>query len=170
MLLGHQGAATVAGEQFGQQSAVFGIADDMAARHATPAGFGRRVEQLALVIAAQALQVRRHLLRTQLTHQPPLLVEQATLGAEQQQLVGVQFDGRAGGDILAGQVEDLARGRIAQWRQQHDRALVEQAIDTFAVNPAHFTGVVVVHPFDHADRPRGDQVASRYAQTRTLHR
>ncbi|MNJ17560.1 hypothetical protein D3C77_118430 [compost metagenome] len=170
MLLGHQGAATVTGEQLGQQSAVFGVADDVTARHAAPAGFGRRIEQLALVVAAQALQVRGYLLRTQFTHQPPLLVEQATLSSEQKQLVGAQFDGRTGGDILTGQVEDLARGRVAQWRQQHDRTLVEQAVDTFAVNPAHFAGVVVIHPFDNADRPRGDQVACGYPQARTLHR
>lgn len=30
--------------------------------------------------------------------------------------------------------------------------------------------MVVVHPFEHADRPRRDQVAGRHAQPRALHR
>ncbi|MCY1439679.1 hypothetical protein D9M71_559240 [compost metagenome] len=56
----------------------------MAARHTTTAGLGGGIEQLALIITAQTLHMRRYLLRTQLSHQPPLLVEQATLGSEQQ--------------------------------------------------------------------------------------
>ena len=51
--------------------------------------------------------MRRHLLRAQLADQLAVLVEQAVLGAEQQQLVRAQVDGGAGGDVLAGQVEDL---------------------------------------------------------------
>jgi hypothetical protein len=109
-------------------------------------------------------------LRAQFAHQLPLLVDQARLGAEQQQLVGTQVDGGAGGDVFAGQVEDLAGRRVAQRRQQHDGALVEQAVDALAVDPAHFAGVVVVDAFEHADRPRGDQVAAGHAQARALHR
>ncbi len=96
----------------------------MAACHAAFAGFGRGIQQFALVIAAQALQMRGNLLRAQLTHQLAIGIQQAWLGTEQQQLVGPQFDGGAGGHVFAGQVEDFTRGRVAQRRQQHDGALV----------------------------------------------
>jgi hypothetical protein len=84
-------------------------------------------------------------LRAQFAHQFAVLVSNL-VGAEQQQLVGTQVDGGAGGDVFAGQVEDLAGRRVAQRRQQHDGALVEQAVDAFAVDPAHFAGVVVIDP------------------------
>ncbi len=80
----------------------------MAARHAATAGLGRSVQQFRLIVGAQSLQVRGHLLRTQFAHQPALLVQQAGFGTEQQQFVGGQIDGRAGGDVFTGQVENLA--------------------------------------------------------------
>jgi len=113
--------------------------------------------------------MRSNLLRAQFTHQPSVSVQQARLGAEQQQFVGTQFDGRAGSHVFAGQVEDFTGRRVAQGRQQHDRALVEQAADALAVDAAHFASVVVVHAFEHADRPRSDQVAGGHAQARALH-
>ncbi|MNX98939.1 hypothetical protein D3C86_1313660 [compost metagenome] len=116
LLLRYQRTATVAGEQFGQQCAVLGIADDMAARHAATAGFGGGIQQFCLIVAAQTLQMRRHLLRAQLTHQPSVFVDQAQVGAEQQQLVRAQVDGRAGGDVFAGEVEDFTGRRVTQWR------------------------------------------------------
>ncbi|MOA26945.1 hypothetical protein D3C78_1477770 [compost metagenome] len=56
----------------------------MAARHAAFAGFGRGIQQFALVIAAQALQMRGNLLRAQLTHQLAIGIQQARLGTKQQ--------------------------------------------------------------------------------------
>ena len=170
LLLGHQRTAAVAGKQLGEQGAIFGVADDMAAPYSTPAGFGSGIEQFGLIVAAQALQVRGYLLWAQFTHQAAVLIDQTGIGAEQQQFVGAQIDGGAGGDVFAGQVEDLAGGRIPQRRQQHDRALIQQAVDALAVDPAHFAGVVVVHAFKHADWPCGDQVAAGHAQARALHR
>ncbi|MOA48283.1 hypothetical protein D3C78_1710120 [compost metagenome] len=79
----------------------------MAARHAATAGFGGGIEQLALIITAKTLQMRRHLLWTQFPHQPPLLVDQTALGTEQQQLVGLKLDGGTGRDVFAGQVENF---------------------------------------------------------------
>ncbi|MNZ16039.1 hypothetical protein D3C78_330010 [compost metagenome] len=136
----------------------------MATRHAALAGLGGGIEQLALVITAQPRQVWCNLLRAQLTHQLATLIQQPGFGAEQQQLVGTQFDGGAGGHVFAGQVEDLTGRRIAQRRKQHNRALVEQAADAFAVDAPYFTGVVVVHPFEHADRAGSHQVAAGHAQ------
>ena len=164
LLLVDQGAAAVTGKQLGEQRAVFHVADDMAALDPTAAGLGGGVEQLGLVAATQARQVRRHLLRAQLAHQLAGLVEQAALGGKQQQRVGLQVDGGAGGDVLAGQVEDFPGGRVAERREQHDAALVEQAANALAVDPAHFTGVVIVDAVDHADWPRGDEVAAGDAQ------
>ncbi len=142
----------------------------MAAGDPAAAGFGRGIQQFGLVVGPQALQVRRDLLRTYFPHQSPLGIQQARLGTEQQQFVGLQFDGGAGRDVFAGQVEDLARRRVAQRRQQDDGALVEQAVDALAVDPAHFAGVVVVDAFQHADGPCGDQVARGHPQARALHR
>ncbi len=87
LLLGHQRTATVTGEQFGQQRAIFGVADDVTARHPAPARFSRRVQQLGLIVAAQTLQMRRHLLRAQFADQPAIFIDQAQIGTEQQQLV-----------------------------------------------------------------------------------
>ena len=165
MLLRHQRTATVTGEQFGQQRAVLGVTDDMAARHAATTGFSGGIEQLRLIIAhAQALQMGRHLLRAQFAHQFAVFVDQAELGAEQQQLVRAQINRGAGGDVFAGKVENLTGRRVAQRRQQHDRTLVEQAVDALAVDPTHFAGVVIVDAFQHADRPRRDEVAAGHAQ------
>ena len=38
---------------------------------------------------------------------------------------GIEIDGGAGGDVFQGQIEDFPGGRVAQWREQHDVALVE---------------------------------------------
>ena len=142
----------------------------MAAPYSGLAGLGGGIQQLRLVAAAQALQVRRHLLWTQLAHQLAGFVEQTAFSAEQQQLVGVEVDGGAGGDVLAGQVEDLPGGRIPQRREQDDAAFIQLAVDALAVNAPHFAGVVIVDAIDHANRPRGDEVAAGDAQARTLHR
>ena len=142
----------------------------MTARHTGPAGLGGSIQQLGLVIAAEARQMGRHLLRAQFANQPAVFVQQATLAAEQQQLVRLQVDGRAHGHVFAGEVENLPGGRIAQRRQQHDAALVQQATNALAVDPAHFAGVVIVDAFQHANRPRGDEVATGHPQARALHR
>ena len=68
----------------------------MAAPYSTAAGFSSGIEQFGLIVAAQALQVRRHLLWAQFTHQAAVLIDQTGIGAEQQQLVGTQVDGGAG--------------------------------------------------------------------------
>ncbi|MNO67594.1 hypothetical protein D3C76_584010 [compost metagenome] len=112
----------------------------------------------------------RHLLRAQLADQLALGVQQAAFGAVEDQLFRIQVDGRAHRHVLAGEVEDFPGGRIAERRQQHDAALVEQAVDALAVDPPDFAGVVVVDAVEHADRPRGDQVAGGHAQARALHR
>src|SRR5690554_208538 len=169
LLLIDQGAAAVAGEQLVEQRAVLHVADHVAALHTTATGAGGRLQQAGLVAVAEARQMLADLLRTQLADQPALLVQQPLLGTEQQQLVGAQFDGGAGGHVLAGQVEDLPGGRVAQRGEQHDAALVQLAADALAVDAAHLAGVVVVHPVHHADGPRGDEVAAGDAQARALH-
>jgi len=52
LLLRHQRTATAPGEQLGEQRAVLGIADDVAARHTAFASLGRSIQQFALVVAA----------------------------------------------------------------------------------------------------------------------
>ncbi len=42
-------------------------------------------------------------------------------------------------------------------------ALVQQAIDTLAVDPAHFAGVLIIDTLKHADRPCGDDVAAGHS-------
>jgi len=109
-------------------------------------------------------------LRAQLAHQLAALVEQAGLGAVEHQLVGLQIDGRTGGNVFAGEVEDLPGRRITQRREQHDGALVQQSADALAVDTAHLSGVMQVDAIEHADRPRGNEVATGHAQPRALHR
>lgn len=82
----------------------------MATRHPAFAGFCSSIQQFSLVVAAQALQMRGNLLWAQLAHQLAVLIQQARLGAEQQQLVGTQLDGSTGGYVFAGQVEDFPVG------------------------------------------------------------
>src|SRR5690606_6047684 len=106
----------------------------------------------------------------QFTHQRALFVEQAAFGPEQQQLVGLKVNGRASGDVLAGQVEDFPGGRIAQRRKQHDAAFIELTIDALAVDAPHFAGVLVVDALDHADGPRGNEIAAGDTQACALHR
>ncbi|CAM5620330.1 hypothetical protein SSTU70S_01056 [Stutzerimonas stutzeri] len=170
LLLGHQGAGAIAGEQLVEQRAVVGIADHVTAPHAAAAGLRGGIQQLGLVLAAEAFDVGRNLLRAQLAHQPAALVQQPGFGAIKHQLVGLQIDGGAGGDVLTREVENLAGRRVAQRRQQHDGALVEQAADALAVDAPHLAGVVQVDPVEHADRSRGDEVAAGHAQPRALHR
>ncbi len=114
LFLRHQGAAAVAGEEFVEQRAVVGIADQVATPHAATASLGGGVQQLGLVIAAQALDMGRNLQRAQFAHQIAGFVQQTAFGAVEHQLVGLQIDGRAGGYVFAGQVEDFPGGRITQ--------------------------------------------------------
>ncbi len=111
-----------------------------------------------------------NLRRAQLAHQIAGFVQQTAFGAVEHQLVGLQIDGRASGDVFAGQVEDFPGGRITQRRKQHDGALVQQPADALAVDPANFAGVLIIDPLNHADGPRGDEVAAGHAQPRALHR
>ncbi len=65
-----------------------------------------------------------------------VLADARHLGQEQQ-LVGLQRDRRAGGHVFHRQVEGLAGGREAEGRQQHQRADVDGAADRRGVDLAH---------------------------------
>ncbi len=142
----------------------------MAALDPGPAGLRRGVQQLGLVAVAQPLQVRGHLLRAQFADQFAGCVQQALFGAVENQLFRFQVDGGAHGHVFTGQVEDFPGRRVAQRREQDDAALVEKAANTLAVDATDLAGMVIVDTLDHADRPRGDQVAASDPQARALHR
>jgi hypothetical protein len=61
----------------------------MAARHPATAGLGRRIQQFGLVIAAQALQMRRTCCGRS-SRTSCRFHRSGQVGAEQQQLVGAQ--------------------------------------------------------------------------------
>ena len=42
-------------------------------------------------------------------------------------------------------------------------------MDPVAVDPAHFAGMLEVHPVHHADRARGDEVTAHHSYRRALH-
>ena len=78
--------------------------------------------------------------------------------------------GDLGRDFLQRQVEDLAGGRVAERRDQHDVAVVEALVDRVGVDAAHFAGELHVDAVEHAQRLRGDEVAGRHADARAGHR
>ncbi len=56
----------------------------MAASDPAAARLGGGIQQLGLIVAPQALQMRRHLLRAQFAHQFAVFIQQARVGTEQQ--------------------------------------------------------------------------------------
>ncbi len=82
---------------------------------------------------------------------------------DEQQLVGLQGNGHAGGHFLHVQVEGLAGGRETKGRQQHHRPHVEGAHQPGHIDPPHLAGVLEVDAIDHPHRLRGDEVAREHA-------
>ena len=91
--------------------------------------------------------------------QHALRIEDAVHLGQKNELVGIQFDRGAAGDIFEGQVEGLAGGTEAQWCHQDDGATVEREADGLYVDLARDAGMQVIDAIDHANRPRGDKVA-----------
>ncbi|MNV95183.1 hypothetical protein D3C71_1900480 [compost metagenome] len=56
---------------------------------------------------------------------------------QEDQLVGLELYGHAGRDFFHVQVEGLARGREAEWRQQHHRVHVQRLANRVHIDLAH---------------------------------
>ena len=163
-----------------QQGAVRGKGQDVAALDAMLAGFDAvlqikrsvrrvlRVGQLGqqfLGGGQRQFGVNRVVIAGRLCG---LDADAGNLGQENQ-LVGLQLDGHAGGDFFHAQVEGFARGRKAKRRQQHHRAELQRAPDADRVHLAHQARVFEINPIDNADRPGGDEVAGDHAHRRAGH-
>ena len=98
-----------------------------------------------------------------------VLVDAGDLGDEEE-LVGLQRDRRAGGDVFHRQVERLAGRREAERREQQHRADVDRAPDRRRVDLAHDAAVHEVDAVDDADRLRRQEVARDDAHDRVGHR
>ena len=73
-------------------------------------------------------------------------------------------------DFLDGQIEDLARLRIAERRNQHDVAIVQSLLDRLGVDPADFPGQLHVDAVDDPHRLRRQVIACGNAITGARHR
>ena len=81
-----------------------------------------------------------------------------------------QADRDLGRDFLEREIEDLAGGRVAERRDQHDVAVVETLADRVGVDAAHLAGQEHVDAVDDAHRLRRDEVARRHTDARAGHR
>src|SRR5690606_22999083 len=117
-LLGDQGAATVPGEQLGEQGPVFGVADDMAARQAGVTGLAGRRQQRAGQAGTQRLDQRQGAAGLEFAQQLTVGIQNTGIRAEQDQLVRFQRSSGADRHIFTGQIEYLTGGRVAQRGQQ----------------------------------------------------
>jgi len=88
---------------------------------------------------------------------------------QEQQLVGLQFDGHAGGHLFHGEVESFTRGREAKGREQHHGPHFQRASDAQHVHLAHQARVLKVHAVQNAYRPGGDEVARNDTHRRAGH-
>jgi hypothetical protein len=104
-------------------------------------------------------QERFHLAAQQVGHQVALLVGEADLLAEKDQLVGLERDGGRAGHVGGAEVEDLTGGRVADGRHQGDGPVVQALDQRLPVHPAHRPGVPVVHPVEDPQGLGGDEVA-----------
>ena len=174
------GAYAVVHIDFQQQCAVGGKRQDMAAFHAMLAG------------AHAVLQVKAHigrLLRRGELGQQAARGVQRQLGVDgvvfvgcargvhanaghlgqEQQLVGLQFNGHAGRHFFHAEIEGFARGREAEGRDQHHGFGVQCTANAFHVDLAHQTRVHEVHAVDNAHGAGREEVARDYAHARTGH-
>jgi hypothetical protein len=78
--------------------------------------------------------------------------------------------GDLGGDFFQRQVEDLARRRVAERRDQHDVAVVEARLHGLGVDAPHFAREQHVDTLAHAQRLGGDEIAGRDADAGARHR
>src|SRR6185369_10624424 len=181
LLVDHHGADPVVHVHLQQQRPVGGERDDVAALHAALARldamlqverrvgrllgvgqagqqlFGRRQRQLGVDRVVFAFGLHR------------LDADTGDLGQENQ-LVGLQRDCDAGGDLLHREIEGLAGRREPERRHQHHRAEIQRAHDAADVDFAHQAGMLEIDSVEHADRPGRDEVAGYHAHGRAGHR
>ena len=84
--------------------------------------------------------------------------------------MGRDPDGDLRRDFLQRQVEDLAGGRVAERRDQHDVAVVEALAHGVGVDAAHLARQLHVDAVAHAERLGRDEIAGRHADARAGHR
>ena len=81
---------------------------------------------------------------------------------QEHQLVGIQRHGRGRRHLFHGQVEGLARGRVANVGQKHDLLIVQRPLDGHRVHLANHTAVDMVHPVHDAHRPGQREIARHH--------
>ncbi|KAG1446958.1 hypothetical protein G6F57_017185 [Rhizopus arrhizus] len=157
----HHGAHAVVGEDLEQHAAVQRERQQVGAGHAA-FDRQRRVlqEGVGFFVQFAAGQQRVGVHAGQFGVQRTVVVQHALRGGQEDQLLGAQRHGDAGGQVFHGQVERVARGREAQRRQQHHRrALLDGELQCLGVDLAHLAGVLVVHPVQHAGGTRRHEIA-----------
>ena len=139
----------------------------------TPAASARSACRMARVVCAPrpaSLSRRLGLARGQLAEHRALAVGRQPVD-EQQQLVRAQRDRHVLRDVLPGQVEHLAGGRIAERAAPAPpRPRPGGARWPCASTLRTSAGELVVHALHHADRARGDEVAGGDADRGARHR
>ena len=112
-------------------------------------------------LAATRGEQRLGVARGQVGEQLPPPVAHAVGLHQEDELVRVQAHRDLRCDLLEREVEDLAGGRIAERRDEHDVAVVEPLLDRVGVDAPHLARQLHVDAVDHAHRLGGDVVAAR---------
>jgi hypothetical protein len=102
--------------------------------------------------------------------QRALGIHQPRAVAQVDQLVGLDRDRDGLRHFFPRQVEDFAGRRGADRGDQHHVLLRQVGLDFLGDHLAHGAGVLEVDAIDHADRPRGDEIAAGDAQESAGHR
>ena len=91
-------------------------------------------------------------------------------GVQQHELVCCQLGSRGRGHVLGHEVEDLARGRVADTREQHDMPAAQMGGQAGRIDASYLAGMAVIHAARHAHRARGDQIAADGRNPGAAHR
>ena len=127
------------------------------------------VQDIGGLLAAASRQQRLGILGRQLGQELPAAAHAFGLHQEDE-LVRGHADGDLGRDLFQRQVEDLAGGRVAERRDQHDVAIVQTRPHRVGVDAAHLARELHVGAVAHAQRLGGDEIAGGNADARAGHR
>ena len=160
VLAANLGAGSLGGEEFLQQGAVGVVADEVSARHAAPTGVEECVQPFRGCLAVARLGA---LLCKQLSepfHGDVAHARKPGNPIEHHELVCTEFHRCRRGKLGGLQGVHRARGAVAQGREQHHVARVEQGADGGDVDLARLATRHVIDAIHHPARHGGDEVAT----------
>ncbi len=174
MLVGDHGAHAVVGEEFEQQRAVDGKRHDVRTRHAAAHG-AYRVAQIkrgvgGLLRIGQARQQALGLRHGQFGDEVVRVVDHAVHLGDQHELFRLDGRAHAAGHVFHAEVEGFTRGRVAEGRHEHDRAIFKRALNGGRIDLADQPGVLEIKAVDHAHGAGDDEIAGDHAHGGAGHR